>query len=134
MTGTVILQTPFVILKYHPVERIIHHEFLQRITGDELRRVLDAGLAYLIKSQATKWLSDDRKNTVLSEEDDRWVQATWFPQAMKSPWRFWAIVPPQKTAGQMQMKRYVKTTQVGNLTTASFDDPEQAFEWLGSMK
>jgi len=125
-----ILETPFAKIIYHPVEKIVHHQFLQRIVGEELRRALSVGLDVLKKYKAEKWLSDDRLNSVLSEEDEKWAQTVWFPAAEKAGWKYWAIVPPQKAAGQMQMKRQASTVKMGGVTVSMCNDDQEAFKWL----
>jgi hypothetical protein len=132
--GSIILQTPFVVLRYHPVERIVHHEFLQRVAGEEFRRALIAGLEVLKKNKAEKWLSDDRKHTVLPADDEAWATKVWFPQVVKAGWKYWAIVNPEKAVGQMQAKRNIATFSMGGITAATFSEPDAAFSWLTNLQ
>ena len=132
MAVTVILKNDSAVLKYHSTG-IIHHEFLKRMVGKDLREVLNAGLQQMVKTKAIKWLSDDRKNTVLSEDDENWAQKDWFPRAVASGWKYWAIVNPEKAVGQLQMKGNAKSMEMAGVKVAFFSEPEQALAWLLSV-
>lgn len=106
------------LLYVHPVEKIVHHEFLKRPTTKEFRELLMAGYHALRKTRVTKWLSDDRKHTVLSEEDERWTQTEWFRLVQKAGWLYWAIVNPEKTVGQMQAKQNAEFMRIGGVTVS----------------
>jgi|APLak6261675434_1056106.scaffolds.fasta_scaffold06159_2 hypothetical protein len=112
---------------------IVHHEFFRRMVGKEFRDILEAGLTQLQNKQATKWLSDDRKNTVMEESDEKWAQGDWFPRAAKSGWKYWAIVNPEKAVGKMQMSRNAKVMEMGGIKVATFSTPDEALSWLRSV-
>ena len=118
------------VLYFHPVERIVHHELLHRPTGTDFRDLLMAGYEMLRRNRCTKWLSDDRKHTVLSEADEKWAREEWFPLVAKAGFRYWAVVNPEKAVGQMQMKQNVKFMQMGGVTAAFFSTVEEAMAWL----
>jgi len=133
MAETTIFKSESAILKYHS-QGIIHHEFLHRMVGQEFKDVLNTGLEQLVTRRATKWLSDDRKNTVLSEEDQRWAETDWFPRAVKAGWKYWAIVNPEKAVGQLQMKGNAKTMEMAGVKVAFFSEPHKAMAWLLSVE
>jgi hypothetical protein len=134
MSETIVFKNDSAVLKYHS-EGIIHHEFLTRMVGKEFRDILLKGLEQMKKSKATKWLSDDRKNTVLDEADMAWAQTEWFPLVSAAGWRFWAIVNPERAVGQMQMKSSAKQFQMmGNVEVRFFSDPVEALAWLRTVK
>ncbi|MFZ5440293.1 MAG: hypothetical protein ACOZQL_09810 [Myxococcota bacterium] len=129
MTERIILDTDSAILRHHS-DGIIHHEFKKRVTGKAFREVLEEGLAQMIRTRATKWLSDDRRHTVLDDEDEKWARAEWFPKVVAAGWKYWAVVNPEKAVGQMQTARHAKFFELGGIKVATFATPEQAFEWL----
>ncbi len=132
MSEQIIFQSPSAILRYHP-DGIVHHEFLTRMVGAAFRDVLNQGLTQLQKTHATKWLSDDRKNTVLEEADETWARSNWFPRAVAAGWKHWAIVNPQKAVGQLQMNRHAKAFEMGGITVQMFSTPVEALAWLRSV-
>jgi hypothetical protein len=130
---TVIFKNESAILKYHS-EGIVHHEFLTRMVGKDFRDILMRGYEQMKKTGATRWLSDDRKHTVLDEADMAWGQTEWFPKVAALGWRYWAIVNPERLVGQMQMKNSAKTFQMmGNVEVRFFAQPGEALAWLKSV-
>lgn len=129
MSEQIVFKSESAVLRYHS-EGIVHHEFLKRMVGKDFRDVLDKGAQQLVVHRATKWLSDDRKNTVLEEADEKWAQTDWFPRVVAAGWKYWAIVNPEKAVGQLQMNRHAKTFELGGIKVAMFKDPKAAMAWL----
>jgi hypothetical protein len=126
-----LIENEYACLWYYPDVGIVHHKFLQPVSDDSFQSVLMAGLSLLREHGAQKWLSDDRDNSILSAEDSAWSQEYWLPRALKTEWKFWAVLPPTKARGKVNMKRL--TEFVGNLGKVSieiFSDPDEAWQWL----
>ncbi len=130
MPSQTVFDTPFVTVWYHPDKHIVHHEIHKFVYGKEFREFLLAGTAAMKKNHAHKWLSDDRNNTVLSQEDVEWGQTNWFPQTIQAGWKFWAIVQPEKVLAKMGMERLVKLYAEAGVTAKFFTDPAEAMKWL----
>ncbi len=127
----VVYENQSAVLRYHPVEKIVHHEFLKRPQGADFRDLLSAGYELIVKHHATKWLSDDRNNSsVLDEADEAWARGVWFERMQKAGWLYWAIVNPQKVVGRMQLKRHATGYKLGGVTVENFDTPTLALTWL----
>jgi len=133
MAAVVIIDNPFASLWYHPEKRIVHHRIHQFISGKAFRDLLLTGTEVLTKNQATKWLSDDRMNAVLRPEDVEWSHEHWFPQTALAGWKWWAIVQPDKTVGQVTMKNLAATYGQYGITSKAFTDPNDALWWLESQ-
>ena len=133
MAAVVIVDNPFATLWYHPEKRIVHHRIHQFISGKAFRDLLLTGTDVLTKNQATKWLSDDRMNAVLRPEDVEWSHEHWFPQTALAGWKWWAIVQPEKTVGQVTMKNLAATYGQYGITSKAFTDPNDALWWLESQ-
>lgn len=130
MSKITVLDTPFVSLWYHPEKKIVHHQLHQFIYGEEFRAFLLAGTELIKKHRAQKWLSDDRANTVLSQEDADWGRVNWFPQTVQAGWKHWAIVRPTKVLGQMSMDRLASEYAKAGITAQFFSEPDEAMTWL----
>ncbi len=129
-----LIENEYASMWHYPDEGIIHHEFLQPIAGKEFQNVLLTGLQILKEQGAQKWLSDDRLNSMLSAEDSAWSQDFWLPRAYQAGWRYWAVLPPIKARGQINMKRL--TEYVGYLPKIKiqiFSDPDEAWQWLAQQ-
>jgi hypothetical protein len=125
-----ILDNDAVSLRYHTRTQIVHHELHRFVRGKEFRDVLEKGLEVLQKRGACKWLSDNRKNGALTKADADWSVGVWSPRVMKAGWKYWAVVMPEKVAGQMNMKRWMAMYAERGITARAFTDPDEAMKWL----
>lgn len=132
MTETIVFQNDSAVLRYHS-DGIVHHEFLTRMIGKDFRDLLLKGYEQMKKSGATKWLSDDRKHSVLDEADMKWGNEVWFPMVKALNWKHWAIVNPEKAVGQMQMRGTAKVMELGGVQVRFFSTPAEALSWLRSV-
>ena len=130
---TTIIDTEFATLWFYPGRKIVRHVFHQFIHGAEFRNVLDKGVEIFQKEGAQKWLSDDRKNSALSPDDERWSMEDWFPRVLAAGWKYWAVVMPDKVTGQMNMNRMMKRYIDEGLTVKVFSDPDEALKWLETV-
>ena len=130
MSKTTVLDTDYATLWYYPEQKIVHHVFRKFIYGQEFRQVLEKGLEIFKQHGAQKWLSDDRNNSALPKEDGEWGVNDWSPRVVAAGWKYWAIVMPDKIAGQMNMQRFIDTYAKLGVTIQIFDDPDEALDWL----
>jgi hypothetical protein len=126
----VVIESDAVTMQYHPESGILAHQFHKHVWGATFREALDKGLMVLVQHGGTKWLSDDRSNAALPQDDTDWALNNWFPRVKKAGWRFWAIVLPVHVIGQMNMKRFISTYSAKGVVTRVFDDPVAAMKWL----
>lgn len=120
-------------LWYHPESGIIHHKFKKYMWGDAFKEVLETGLAEMEKRGATKWLSDDRNNSALREEDGAWAQDDWTPRVLAAGWKYWAVVLPENVIGKMNMKHFIDQQAQAGVTVKVFSDPNEALGWLENV-
>jgi hypothetical protein len=130
MAAQTVLESQFATLWYRPESRIVHHKIHKFISGAEFRNLLLAGTELLKTHKARKWLSDDRGNSALRQDDLEWSETEWAPTTAKAGWKYWAIVQPEKILGQMALQRLTeKYAQLG-VTARIFSDPDAALAWL----
>ena len=125
-----IIDNELASLWYYEEDKIIYHKFKRFIFGEELRAVLDAGWKEMKESGATKWLSDDSENSVLPPDDEEWAKHDWFVRVKAAGWKHWAIVPPKKTVGQMNMERFAEVYAELGINAKFFMDASEALAWL----
>lgn len=121
-------------LWYHPKEKIIHHQFRQFVHGELLCQMMTKGADVFVEKGVHKWLSDDRGNGPMREEDVKWLQTNWLPRVLAAGWKFWAVVMPLSTLGQMNMRRWIKMYADMGVTAKAFSDLDEAFDWLAEQK
>ena len=133
MPKITVFDNPFATVWYLPEKKIVHHQIHKFVFGKEYKEFLLAGTEAMKKYKATKWLSDDRNNTVMPPEDLKWGMETWFPQTIAAGWKYWAIVQPEKVLAQMGMEKLVKEWSAAGITAKFFTDPDEAMKWLESQ-
>ncbi|CAG0944596.1 hypothetical protein ANRL1_01827 [Anaerolineae bacterium] len=133
MSTETVIDSEFVTMWYYPADKIVHHKFHKFIFGEAFRETLSTGAVIFEKRGATKWLSDDRNNGAIPQEDTDWSNQNWLPRVMKAGWKYWALILPEKAVGQMNMQRFVKQFSEMGLTVQVFDDPDKALKWLKSV-
>ncbi len=133
MSVIIIEQNDYGTMYYHPESKIVHHEYHKFIYGDVYRAFLLKGTETLKKYGAIKWLSDDRKNPVVSAVDIEWGQKNWLPVTLQAGWKYWAIVQPEGILAKTTMENLMKDFARFGLTARYFTDPDVAMKWLESL-
>jgi hypothetical protein len=133
MQKQTVFDKEYASLYYYPEHKIVHHVFHKFIYGDEFRQVLDKGIELFQQYGANKWLSDDRSNSALPTDDLTWGLEDWAPRVFKAGWKYWAILMPDKVAGQMSMNRIMKRYIDQGLVMQVFSDTDEALQWLESV-
>ena len=130
MAKLTILDNEFASMWYHTDTGIVHHQIKKYIFGERLQDLLNKGTEAIAKYQARKWLSDDRKNNALTQQDQEWTRNIWLPKTARVGWKFWALVQPAKVTGQLNMKKTANFVTDSGVLVATFNDPDEAMEWL----
>lgn len=135
MEKKTILDNENITLWFHHDEKIVHHRFHKKtVHGEKFRSALMKGAELLKEFGACKWLSDDREHVVLTPEDVRWSMSEWFPFAVKSGWKYWAILRPESEIGKMNMEQFIQEYSRKGVDVKFFREPDEAFTWLCSLK
>ena len=134
MEKVTILDTENVALWYYSDKKIIHNQFNKYIYGNPYRDLLNEVTKTFQKYKAQKLLSDDRKNSGISKDDQEWGNKDWFPRTKAAGWKYWAIVQPENSIGQLTMKRVISNIASQGITAEVFTDTGKAMEWLEKQK
>lgn len=118
---------------YLQKEKIVYHVMHKQVEGKPFRDALLAATAWLRTNKACKWLSDDRLNPSLKQDDQEWILNVWQPEVLKAGWKYWAIIMPDASLGKTRM--VIMSTQYKKLgvTVKAFSTPEEGIEWLNSF-
>jgi hypothetical protein len=133
MAKEVVYKSDFATVWYDPDKKMIHHQIHKFVFGEEYKRFLLAGMEALKKYHVKKWLSDDRNNGAMRDEDVAWGMTNWFPQTIQAGWKYWAIVQPEKVIAQMNMEALVEDFAKGGIAAKFFTDPDAAAKWLDTL-
>ncbi len=133
MTHTAIIDNEYASLIYYNDAKIVHHTFRKPISGEPFRQVLNTGIETLPKHGASKWLSDDRGNSALPDDDTVWAQSNWFPRALAAGWKFWALVVPEDMMARLNLAEFVQSYYDQGLRIMVFTQSAAALDWLRTV-
>ena len=133
MSAISVLDNEYATVVYHPDKKIIHHTFREPIGGEKFQHVLKVDLECFEKG-ATKLLSDDRLNSVLSAEDTKWATKTWFKWVQAAGWKSWALVVPHDLFARLNLIEHVNHYSRRGIRVMVFTNPEEAFTWLDTLE
>ena len=125
---------PFLTIYWEAEDRIVRAQWKDEVGGEPMRRGLEAGLALIHQQRAQKWLVDSRLLGAIDPIDVKWVNDNWMPRAAAAGLRFMAFVMAKKVVMQMTMKSFIARINERELSTAFFDDVDQARAWLREQK
>ncbi len=134
MSTKTIIENEFLTLRYHTDKKIVHHTFHQVVQGAVFREALNTGLEVFKEYEAHKWLSDDRMNAALPEDDTEWAKTDWFPRVLEAGWQHWALVMPPKALAMLNLKEFIDMYRPFGLRVMVFKAPEPAMTWLERSK
>lgn len=133
MSEVIVYDNEFMTVKYLADKGIIYHTIHQPFSGQPFRDAINAGTEALIKYRANKWLSDDRKNGPLSDEDMEWGFTDWNQRAIKAGWRYWAMVVPADLIAAGSLMPTIEDLFRLGLRVSVFAEVDEAIEWLDQM-
>ncbi|MBN2527473.1 MAG: hypothetical protein JXR76_13855 [Deltaproteobacteria bacterium] len=114
----------------YPKHCIMHHQLHHFFYGLAFRSILTASLDAFETYNCTKWLSDDRNFGAILPDDKAWGDDVWRPRMLEAGWKFWAMVPPSKVTGKMNIQKMVEEYMALGVSSAFFTQPEEALDWL----
>ncbi|MBN1895115.1 hypothetical protein JW906_11495 [bacterium] len=128
-----VFQNDFCTVVVYPEKKIVHHTIHKFIFGENFRNMMTKAADAYEKYDCRKWLSDDRENMALAEEDIKWGQENWENRILKTGWDYWALVMPKKALGQLNMKPIRDRYKGMGVTVETFSDADEAMKWLESQ-
>jgi hypothetical protein len=126
----VALENEYVTVACNPETGIVEHVTHRFLVSEVFRQALLAGLELMRAHGATKWLSDERLNGAISNEDVEWGAAVWRPRAVALGLTCWALVLPRSTFGSARARRIVEEERSWGLPCEVFEEREAARRWL----
>lgn len=128
-----VLENEYVTILYYPETGIIHHQWKKFCSGKIFQDMMLVASDYLGTHKGTKWLSDDRNYTALTEEDSAWGRKVWFPRTIYAGWRHWAMVLPEIRFGTMSMNHILAEYKAAGINAKVFASVPEALDWLESQ-
>ncbi len=134
MPAITVRKDEFITMLYYPESKILYHQIHKFFTGQTFRDIFNAAIDVFQKHGAQKWLCDDTAVKAWGKEDQEWAAANWFPLAIKSGWKYWAILIPENVTGQLAVQRLAQRYSSQGVQTKGFSTLDEAKKWLESCK
>ncbi len=129
-----IIDNEYVTMKYLEDKKALYHVVHKPIGGQPLRDMLMTGLEAIQRYGVKKWLSDDRLNGPMSEEDRAWGEANVNSRAAEVGWKYWALVVPQQIVAAGSMVPIIEANFEKGMRMMVFSTPEEGFAWLDQFE
>ena len=135
MTKITLADNAYITMECIPEKKMIRHVIHKPIERrlDLLQDALNAGTDALIQHQCNKWLSDDRKNGPLPEEQIEWATGDWSPRTIQAGWKYWANVVPEELVAAGALTPLIEDLHQYGLKMRVFTAVEAAEAWLESV-
>jgi hypothetical protein len=130
MADVIIVDNQYITIKFLSDKKTIYHTVHQPISGQNLRHALITGFNALQQYGVSKWLSDDRKNGPMSDEDREWGAVNINQRSIEAGWKYWALVVPEEVVAAGSMAPTIEAMFNVGLRMMVFSEVEEAFDWL----
>ncbi len=134
MADVILIDNEYVTMKYLEDKKTIYHVVHKPIAGQPLRDMLLTGIEALEKYGVHKWLSDDRKNGPMPDDDRAWAEVNIDGHAGRVGWKYWALVVPQQIIAAGSMAPVIEFNFQRGMRMMVFSDPDEAQEWLDQFE
>jgi hypothetical protein len=131
---TLILDNEYITISYLPDKNTIYHTVHKPISGQPLREALLTGFQALQDLGCCKWLSDDRKNGPMSDEDREWGEININRRSLEAGWKYWALVVPEALLAAGSMAPTIEAMHTLGLRMMVFTTVEDGFRWLDQFE
>lgn len=129
MSIVTIVDNAYITVEYDFDRKTIQHVVHQPLGSDLLHEAMDAGTKALREYGACKWLSDDRKNGPISQDEAEWGKA-WGLRTIAAGWKYWAMVVPEEIVAAGSMMPAIEEYYNLGLRVMVFSNRDDALAWL----
>jgi len=101
-------------------------------TSAEFREVLSKGLEAIQSNKLQRWVGDVRQLGAILEEDQKWSNEVWFPQAIQAGIKRMAVVIADDIFNQLSVEEIMNKVEAVDLTSHYFSNLEEARSWVAA--
>ncbi|MCA9906184.1 MAG: hypothetical protein KC547_20155 [Anaerolineae bacterium] len=130
MAAVSVVDNDFISVTCDPDAKLVHHVVKKPIDARSLREALTAAIEAMKTYHATKWLSDDRLNGELDNEDAQWVFVEFPKLAIAAGWKYWGLVVPHEVMARGSLVDLVTDYSQKGVTARVFTATADAVAWL----
>jgi hypothetical protein len=102
---------------------------------EEFKRRCNRTLELVKETSLTKVLVDTRELKVMVQENQRWIDEVWYPDAMRAGLRYMAFIMPEDFFGKISVETSNRrVVREGVIQVHYFDVEQLARDWLKSIR
>ena len=102
-------------------------------TSAQLRAAYNNFLKLVQDCGVNKGLSDNRGMTMLSLEDQEWINKDFLPRLLKTGFKYSAVIVPASHFARIGVENVVQNIQQDEIQVRYFPTVDKAKEWLRSV-
>ncbi|QWU17595.1 SpoIIAA-like [Paenibacillus sophorae] len=125
-------ESPQATISWNEAVQIIEVRWKAFAQGEQFRTAMDKVVELAGKMNGSKVLYDNRKMSVISQEDQAWVSQNWVKRA--SDIQYCAVVEPEKVVAKSSLNRIVGTIEEFPYDMKFFQNMDDAVNWLAEMR
>lgn len=130
----VYLDTPYVSVHWEGAGPWVFVEWKAWANSTEYRAAHEAILGAIRDHRAARLLIDARDAKVISEEDQRWLDADWIPRAVTAGRRWTAVVMPSSALVRTIVENIDKRPADSRVEARYFEKADDARAWLSEVR
>ncbi len=100
------------------------------VSGEEYKTGLNKALELLKEKKTHKWIGNLSNMEAITEEDQRWANEVWFPNALAAGMKRLGVVVSKDIFNQMSVEEMLNKVESLDLVTQYFDNLENAKAWM----
>ncbi len=121
------------IYRIYPESDRIVMEWEGYATSAQFREGTETMLNYLIEQRVHKVLADVRDMVLIGMEDQKWMETSFLPRAIRFGFKACAIVRPSNYFNKIAVETISFKIEKEKLAVQVFDTSEEAINWLDSF-
>lgn len=102
-------------------------------TSAEFREGTETMLNLLIENKAHKVLADVKDMVLIGMEDQKWMETSFLPRAIRFGFKACALVKPTSYFNKVAIETISLKADKDQLLINIFDTKEEAVDWLGQL-
>lgn len=134
MESNIIVDNEYITIIDLPDKKMLYHTVHKPLGGQPFRDALLTGYQALQDLGYSKWLSDDRLNGPMSDDDRAWGEENINRRSIEAGWKYWALVVPKELVAAGSMTPTIEAMHELGLRMMVFSEVDEAFAWLDQFK
>lgn len=124
------MQTTVYSVYYDELLKYVVMQWQGYAKSDEFREGTELMLNTLISNKCSRVLADISKMVLISQEDQRWLETSFLPRAVRFGFKRIALIQPDSYFNKVAVETINNKIDRSKLEVEVFDDLDNARNWL----